>query len=72
MKLITNWRAQLNRLWSVRIAVLAALLASGDQILAALSGAGVISPIVYAVLFGVLVAVRMIQQKPANDPAAAP
>lgn len=72
MKLITGWRAELNRLWSVKVAIWAMLLASGDQILAALSGAGVISPIVYAVLFGVLVAVRMIQQKATNDPAAAP
>lgn len=68
MTLIDNWRAELNRLWSVRVAILAALLASGDQILASLAGAGVISPIVYAGLFGLLVAVRMIQQKPNAAP----
>lgn len=65
MKLIDNWRAELNRLWSVKLAILGALLASGDQILAALSGAGVISPMMYALLSGAVVVARIVQQKPA-------
>lgn len=65
MKLIDDWRAKLNKMWSVRVAVFTALLASADSILSAFVGS--IPPLVYAVLSIVIVAVRVMHQAP-NDP----
>lgn len=70
MKLIDDWRAQLNKLWSVRIAILTALLASADQILAAFNL--FIPPVWYGVLSLLVIVARLVYQpaKP-NDPGPA-
>lgn len=60
MKLIENWRIQLNKLWSVRLAIFTALLASADQILAAFNL--MIPPFWYGILsLGIIVA-RLVYQ----------
>jgi hypothetical protein len=60
VKLIEEWRVQLNRVWTIRWAILGALLASADQILAAFVGQ--LPPVVYAVLFVVILVARLIYQ----------
>jgi len=60
MKLIDGWRAELNRLWSVRVAIFTALLASADQILALFNV--FIPPLVYAVLSMLVVLARIAAQ----------
>lgn len=64
MKLVADWRAQLNRLWSVRIGIFTALLASGDEILTTLNGGGFLTPKWYAGLALAIVVARVVQQKP--------
>ena len=66
MQLIENWRAELSRLWSTRLAILGILLASADQILAALSGAGILSPLEYSLLYLAIIVARLVQQKNAT------
>ena len=61
MKLIDNWRAELNRLWSVRAAIFTALLGVGDQILGAFVGA--LPPVTYSICMVVLVIARVVDQK---------
>jgi len=69
MKLIDNWRAELNRLWSVRIAIFMALLSAGDQVLA--SQQGTIPPITYGALSILFIVLRLVlQQKTANADAS--
>lgn len=70
MKLIADWRAEFNRLWSIRLAVLMGLLGFADQLLPALYG--VIPPIAYAGLSVLIILSRLVQQKPkdAAPPAA--
>ena len=60
MKLIEEWRVQLNRLWTIRWAILGAILASADQILAAFIGQ--LPPLVYAVLFAIILVARLLYQ----------
>jgi hypothetical protein len=62
MKLIDGWREQLNRLWTVRVAIFMALLASADQILALFNL--FIPPIWYAVLSMLVIVARVVAQKP--------
>lgn len=62
MKLIEGWRIQLNKLWSVRLAILTALLASADQILAAFNM--FIPPFWFGILsLGIIVARLVYQPK---------
>jgi len=61
MKLIQGWRTELNRLWSVRVAIFMALLASADQILALFNM--FIPPIWYAVLSMSIIVVRLVSQQ---------
>jgi hypothetical protein len=65
MKLIQGWRDELNRLWSVRVAIFMALLASADQILALFNM--FIPPIWYAVLSMLVIVARITAQAPAKD-----
>jgi hypothetical protein len=68
MKLIADWRACLNRLWTVRIALFAAFLPFADQILAQFER--YIPPWLYSLLFLAIIAARMFQQKAPPDPEA--
>jgi hypothetical protein len=63
MKLIDNWRAELNKLWSIRMALLTALLGSADQILGAFMGN--LPPVVYSLLAVLIAVARVVDQKPA-------
>lgn len=65
MKLIENWRSELNRLWTVRVALVSALLGVADQILSVFQSS--IPPVVYSMLFVGIVVARVIQQR---DPEA--
>lgn len=60
MKLIDGWRAELNRLWSIRVAIFAALLGVADQILAAFQDS--FPPVVYSIMFALIVIARVVQQ----------
>jgi hypothetical protein len=60
MKLIEGWRTELNRLWSVRVAIFMALLASADQILALFNV--FIPPLAYAVLSMLVILARISTQ----------
>ena len=61
MKLIDNWRTELNKLWSVRAAIFTALLGVGDQILGAFVGH--MPPVAYSACMVVLVVARIVDQK---------
>ena len=61
MNLIYDWRAELNKLWSVRIAILTALLGSADQILE--PWVGTLPPVVYSILALLIGIARMVDQK---------
>lgn len=63
MKLIDGWRAELNRLWTVRIALFTALLSVADQLLPAIGD--YLPRWVYAGLSVAVVVSRILQQKPA-------
>jgi len=69
MKLIDHWRVQINRLWSVRMAIFGALLAVADQILAVFIGQ--LPPIVYALAFMGIIVLRVLYQKPKDDTGSA-
>ena len=60
MKLIDGWRAELNRLWSVKLTMFTALLAVADVILAQFQAS--LSPLVYAVLATLIIVTRIVQQ----------
>ena len=73
MKLIEGWRVQLNKLWSIRLAIAAALLSSADQILAAFNM--FIPPIWFGILSLGIIVTRLVYQPKlaaivANDTAA--
>ena len=70
MKLIDGWRAKLNALWTVRIAILTALLAVADQILAPLER--FVPPWVYALLSVAIIIARVIYQPTVSAPAEKP
>lgn len=59
--MIDQWRAQLNRLWTVRFAILGMLLAAADQILAAFQM--FVPPWMYGLLMGLVVIARLVYQK---------
>ncbi len=65
MKLIHDWRSALNRLWSVRIAIFAALLGVADPILALFQAH--IPPLVFSFLCALIIVARVMQQP---DPEA--
>ena len=65
MKLIADWRASINRLWSIRIAIFTALLGVADPILALFQAH--IPPITYSVLCALIIIARVLQQP---DPEA--
>lgn len=65
MKLIDNWRDELNRVWVVKAALFSALLGVADQILAEFQSS--LPPVVYSLLFIGIVVVRVLQQ---TDPEA--
>ena len=67
MNLIRDWREALNKAWSVRIAILMALLSVVDQLLPALGG--FMSPLAYAALSIVLVLSRLAIQTNDTKPA---
>ncbi len=60
MKLIENWREELNRLWSVRVAILTALLGVADQILSVFGAQ--LPPVVYSILAVMIALARVVQQ----------
>lgn len=65
MTLIEDWRKKLNGLWSVRFAILTALLAVADQLIAPFEK--VVPSWVYALLsVGIIVARVVYQPKLAN------
>lgn len=62
MRLIDDWRAQLNRLWSVRVAILLALLPAADQILSLFDK--YIPAFWYSILSLLIIVARVIDQTP--------
>ena len=60
MKLIENGREELNKAWSVRVALFTAFLGVADQILTAFMGA--LPPWVYVALMGVIIVARVADQ----------
>lgn len=60
MKLIHHWRMQLNKLWSVRIAIFSAILGVADQLLAAFQSS--LPAWVYALLFVTIIVARIVDQ----------
>lgn len=69
MKLLGEWRVILNRVWTVRAAIYGALLACADQLLAPFMGH--LPPVVYALLYAVIILLRVWQQAPAPNAAPA-
>lgn len=61
MKLVDNWREELNKAWSVRAAIFTALLGVSDQILNAFLGYG-LPPVVYSVLMVVITVAKILDQ----------
>jgi len=61
MKLVENWRDELNRAWSIRAAIFTALLGVSDQILQAFAGVGM-PPITYSVLMVVITVAKVLDQ----------
>lgn len=60
MKLLWDWRTQLNRLWSIRVAIFMAMLASADQILQLFTQW--IPPVAYAILSLIFILLRLTYQ----------
>lgn len=60
MKLIDDWRAKLNALWSVRLAILTALLAVADQLIAPFEK--VVPSWAYALLSIAIIVARVVYQ----------
>lgn len=67
MKLIDNWRAELNRLWVIRWAIVGMLVSAADQVLTAFQM--YIPPWVYGVGMGIVIVVRLVSQN-GSAPAA--
>lgn len=70
MTLIENWRLKLNKLWSVRFAIMGMLLAAADQILAAFQM--FIPPWAYGLLMALVIVARLIYQPKAGNAAPSP
>ena len=64
MKLIDGWREQINRLWSVRVAIVLALLPVADQILGLFDK--YIPAFWYSVLSMLIIVARVLDQTPKN------
>lgn len=64
MKLIENWRSELNHVWVVRGAILTAMLGVSDQILTAFFSWKPFPPVIYSVLMLGLMVLRVLDQKP--------
>ena len=60
MNIIHDWREKLNKLWSVRIAILISLLAVSDELLYVV--APVVPPLAYAALSVVVILARIAYQ----------
>lgn len=60
MKLIDDWRAEINRLWSVRVAIFAALLGVADQVLSTFGAQ--LPPVVYSVIAVAIALARVARQ----------
>jgi len=58
--LIPNWRAEINKLWSVRAAILTAIIGEADQILSAWIDH--LPPVTYSVLALLILLARIIDQ----------
>ncbi len=69
MKLIYHWRAQLNALWSIKLAVWSALLAVADQILSVFQST--LPPVVYSLMFVAIIIARVIDQPKLHGNATA-
>jgi len=67
MKLIDEWRLELNRLWSIRAAIFTALIAAVDQIVSVLYQGQIIPPGYYSAAMIVLVVLRLLDQKPSGS-----
>ena len=67
MKLIKDWRAQINRLWSVRVAIFLALLPVADQILSLFDK--YIPHFWYAILSMLIIVARVLDQTPKTPDA---
>ena len=61
MKLIENWRDEINKAWSVRAAIFTALLGVSDQLLQAFLGMG-LSPVVYSIMMVVITVAKVLDQ----------
>ena len=60
MRLIDNWRAELNKLWSVRAAIFTALLGVSDQILGLFQAH--LPPVTYALCAAAIIVLRVLDQ----------
>lgn len=71
MKLVNNWRAVIQRAWSVRLMVLAAVLSGAEVAMPYLDGYVDIPPRLFALLSGLTVAAafiaRIVAQKGVTD-----
>lgn len=63
MKLITDARAELNRLWTVRFAAVGMLLSAADQGLTAFQL--YLPPWVYGIAMGLVIVARLVKQRDA-------
>ena len=70
MKLIEHWRDELNRLWTVRFAILGMLLAAADQVLAAFQM--FVPPWAYGLLMALVIVARLVYQKDINAAGNSP
>ena len=61
MKLIENWRDELNKAWSIRAAIFTALLGVSDQLLQAFFQMGM-PPVVYSILMVVITVAKVLDQ----------
>lgn len=61
MKLIPNWRVELNKLWSIRAALFMTLVGVADQILGAFMDH--LPPVVYSVLAVLIGVARLADQQ---------
>lgn len=64
MKLLDDWRTELNRLWTVKFAVMGLVISAVDQVLTAFQM--FLPPWVYAIGMGLVIAARLMKQKDAS------
>ena len=67
MRLVANWRAVLQRAWSVRLMLLAAILSGIEVAMPFLDGVLPVEPSVFAALSGLAVTLAFVAQRKIGD-----